>query len=168
MSEFIQQSNRSVELPLGCKDLIDVQDIRDWKSVTRPDWLLLTKDRLAYMEGYLTRLLQQAGKSPLVLISRHQDGGSVLVVRDVDLVVPVVFVSWNGATQEHAVRAVFEQAGISPITEPVGRWKAKHSLKYPLATDHSIAAQFITGVFRMGYGLGDLASISMWYREKAG
>src|SRR5579862_5018088 len=167
MSEFIQQSKRSVELPLGCRDLIDIQDIRDWKSVNDPDWLVPAEDKLAYMEGYLTRLLQQAGKCPLVLISRHQDRGNVLVVRDVDLVVPVVFASRNGGTQEQAVRAVFEEAGISEITEPVGRWKAKRSLKYPLAADPSIAAQFIAGVFRMGYGLGDLASISMWYREKA-
>src|SRR2546428_11532429 len=116
MSEFIQKSNRSIELPLGCKDLIDVEEIRNWKPAGRSNWSTWKEDQLAYLEGYVTRLLESAGKSTLVGISRHLDWGQVMVIPDADLVASVIFASWNGAAQEQAVRDVFEGAGIPSVT----------------------------------------------------
>jgi hypothetical protein len=68
--------------------------------------------------------------------------------------------------QGQAVQGVFEEASLAPVTEPVGRWKAaKRSLRYELPADPSVAARFIGEVFRAGYRLGDLSSISLWYHE---
>ena len=66
VSEFIQQSKRSIELPLGRKDLIDVEGIRNWKPTVNPDWPPAKTDQLAYMEDCLTRLLQSAGNVPVL------------------------------------------------------------------------------------------------------
>jgi len=164
MSEFIQNPERGVELPLDCKDLIDIDEIRYWTPVAHPDWPPRTTDKLAYIEGYLARLLQTAGESPLVFLSCNQERGQVMVIRDPDPVGPAVFASCNGAAQEQVLRAIFEEAGMLPITGPVGRWKGKCSLIYPLPVDPSMAARFIGEVFRAGYGLGDLASISFLAR----
>ena len=70
------------------------------------------------------------------------------------------------SSQERAVRAVFDEAGTSPLAEPVGRWKASKKLAtYPLPPDPSMAARLIGQVFRLGYGLDDLASITFFYHE---
>jgi hypothetical protein len=66
VSEFIQQSKRSIELTPGRKDLVDVEGIRNWKPTVNPDWPPVKTDQLAYMEGYLTRLLQSAGNAPVL------------------------------------------------------------------------------------------------------
>lgn len=167
MSDLVQRSKRSIELPLGCKDLIDVEDMRSWKGASLPDWFKPpTTDRLAYMEGFLARRLESAGKSILVVMSRHLDQGQLSVDADSDLIEPVIFAVWNGATQEQTIRDVFEEARISRATEPVGRWKGKRSLKYLLPIDPSKAVRLIGEVFRMGYGLGDLSFVSLWHYER--
>ena len=165
MSKFVQKSERNVELPLGCKDLIDVDSIRNWTRVDHPDWPKRTLDQLAYMEGYLARLLQSAGKAALVCVGRSQNGAMVMVVPALDLAGSVIFATWNSAAQEQALRTVFDDAGGSPLAEPVGRWKSKKSLKYPLSANPSEAARFIGQVLRAGYGLGDLAPVSLLFHE---
>ncbi len=169
MKEFIGKPSRSIELPLGCKDLTDVPDKRNWKPVARPNWPNREVDQLEYLEGRLARLLELAGKSVLVGVSRHQDRGEILVIPDADLCMAVIFASWNGAAQERAIRTVFNEASSAQVPEPVGRWKAKRALKYRLPSHPPEAAHFIGELFRAGYGLDDLASVSLLYHEpKAG
>jgi len=161
MSDFIQRPKRCIELPLGCEDLIDVEEIRSWKAARHPDWLRPpTTDRLAYSEGFLARRLESAGESTVVCISGYLDQGQVFFKADGALLFPVIFALWNGAAQERSIRSVFEERGISPATEPIGRWKAKRSLKYLLPTDPSEAARLIGEVFRVGYSLGDFSLVN--------
>src|SRR5438552_1007007 len=117
MSEFIQKPKRSVELPLGCKDLLDLEEIRNWAPVIRPNWGQEATDKLAYMEGYLSRIMGSSGKFMLVSISRNLDQGWVTVVPDADLAGSVVLAWWNGSAQQQAVRVAFEEAGLAPVTE---------------------------------------------------
>ena len=165
MSKLVQKSKRSLELPLGCKDLIDVDSIRNWSKLDRPDWPKRTLDQLAYMEGYLAGLLQSAGKTALVCVGRSENRGTIMVVPASDLPGSVVFAMWNSAAQEQALRAVFDEARISPLVEPVGRYKANKCLKYPPPPGPSDAARFLGGLFRAGYGLEDLAPITLWHHE---
>jgi hypothetical protein len=166
MSDFVQRSKRSIELPLGCKDLIDVEGIRNWKAASLPDWFKPpTKDQLAYMEGYLARRLESAGKSMLVVISCRLYQGQISVYEDSGLTAPVVLALWNGAAQEQTLRNVFEEADIPSVNEPVGRWKAKLALQYLLPIDPSKAVQLIGEVFRIGFGLSDHSVVSLWEHE---
>jgi len=166
MSKFIQRSERSLELPLGYKDLFDLQEVRNWRPYARPRWLRPSTDRLAYIEGYLTRLLESAGKSQVVCISRFQGAGQVTVIRDPDVEGRVLFALWHNVAQEQALLTLFEEVSLSPISEPVGRWKGKQSLRYPLPPDACAAARLIGEVLRAGYGLSDLAIINVYYHEK--
>ena len=165
MTKFVQKSERSIELPLGCRDLIDVGDVRDWKPVTHPDWLTQTTDRLAYIEGYLARLLQSGSSPKVVVISRFQDLGQVMVISDPNIVASVLFAIWHNAAQKQALDGVFEEAGLTPVAEP-GRWKSEHSFKYLLPADASAASQLIGEVLRGGYRLGDLSVINLSYHER--
>ena len=64
MSDFVQRSNRSLDLQLGCKDLMNVEAIRDWKAASHPDkFRPLTEDRLAFVEGFLAERLKTTGHS---------------------------------------------------------------------------------------------------------
>jgi len=163
MNKFVQKSERSVELPLGCKNLIDVGEVRDWTPVTHPNWTPTT-DRLPYIEGYLARLFQLGNSAKVVVISRFQDLGQVMVRSGPNIVASVLFAIWHNAAQRQALDGVFEQAGLTPVAEP-GRWKAKHSFQYLLPEDSCAASQLIGEVFRTGYGLGDFSVINMWYHE---
>lgn len=167
MSDFPQMPKRSVELPLGCKDLMDIEAIRNWKPVGDRDWpWRVATDRLAYIEGQLAELLHSAGKSKLVSISRYQDHGQVMVIPDADLGASVIIASWRGASEGQTICQVFEDAGISPITGPLGRWKTKDHLKYTLPVEAADGARLIRELFRVGYGLGDMAVINLSHHER--
>lgn len=167
MSDFPQMPKRSLELPLGCKDLMDVESIRNWKPVVdrgRP--FRATTDRLAYIEGQVAELLQLAGTSKLVSVGRYEDHGQVMVISDPDLSASAIFAHWRNALEQEAVRNVFEEHAIPAIIEPVGRWKTKDALKYTLPAEPSDAARLIGRVFCAGYGLGVLAVINVSYHER--
>jgi hypothetical protein len=164
MSDFPQMPKRSVELPLGCKDLVDSDAIRNWKPAVEPPWQT-TNDRLGYVEGQLSHLLQSAGKSKLVSVLTFQGHGHIMVIQDADLDASVVAAHWRTAPEQEALRNVFEEVGVPQRTEPVGRWKTKGALKYTLPADDSQAARLISEVFRAGYGLGILATIRLSYHE---
>ena len=165
MSDFIQRSDRSIELPLGCKDLLNIEEVRNWKPVTGHNRPKLSTDKLAYLEGYLAKLLESAGNSALVGISVFQGMGHIHVIPDATIPAAVIFASWNGAAQELAIRNALDAEGLQPAAEPVGRWKTGRSWKYLLPGDPSCAARAIGQVFRSGYGLGDYTSITLWHHE---
>jgi hypothetical protein len=122
-------------------------------------------DRLAYLEGYLAGLLQSSGGHVLVGVSIFQGRSHLHVMPVSALPTPVLFASWDGAGQEQAVRTALEEAGLEPVTKPVGRWTAKRTLKYLLPDDPTLASRLIGQVLRTGYGLGDLTEVTIWNHE---
>ncbi len=167
MSDFPQMPKRSLELPLGCKDLMDVEAIRNWKpAVHRSRPFRAKTDRLAYIEGQVAELLQLAGTSKLVSVGRYGYDGQIMVISDPDLSASAVFAHWRNGPEQEAIRNVLEEHGIPAITEPVGRWKTKNSLRYTLPAEPSDAARLIGQVFCAGYGLGVLAVINLSYHER--
>ena len=166
MSDFPQMPKRSLELPLGCKDLMDVEAIHNWKPVDRGRPFRATTDRLAYIEGQVAELLQLAGTSKLVSVGRYEDYGQIMVISDADLTASAIFARWRNAPEQEAVRNAFEEHGIPEIFEPVGNWKTKDSLRYNLPAHPSDAARLVVQVFCTGYGLGVLALINCSYHER--
>src|SRR5215475_12826789 len=80
MGKFVEKSQRGVELPLGCKDLIDLEEIRNWRPPIYRYWPQATTDRLAYIEGSVAQFLQFERSSKLVVISRHLNQGQIMVI----------------------------------------------------------------------------------------
>jgi hypothetical protein len=180
MSKFVQKSERSIELPLGCKDLLDVEAIRTW---TPPELWLRTGpevwwDRLAYCEGFLTGLLQSAGRTVLVNISVFQGSAHVEVFPG--HTGPFVVAWWNGATQQQAVASAFEEAGVQIygwVPHPTALqklvrgllvlWAAKRKnrrwLGCVLPGKPSASARLICQLLRNGYSLGALNNIAFSY-----
>ena len=165
MSDFIQRSDRSIQLPLGCKDLFDVAEIQNWKPGTGHNQPKISTDKLAYVEGYLAATLDSLGGHVLVGIHVFQGRSYIHLLPDPALAAPVLFASWNGAAQEQALRTALNDAGLEPAPEAVGRWKARQTLKYLLPADSSLAAKLIGQLFRTGYGLSDLAEVSIWSHD---
>jgi len=165
MSKFVQKTERSIELPFGCKDLGDLEEIRNWKPGTPKSRPKIQVDRLAYLEGYLDGLLQSSSGHVLVGISLFQGRSHLHLLPESALPAPVLFASWNGTAQEQAVRTALEEAGLEPATEPVGRWTAKRALKYLLPGDPTFASRLIGQVLRTGYGLEDLTEVTIWNHE---
>ncbi len=117
------------------------------------------------MEGYLGEIFRSAGHSYLAGVSRRLDLGWITVIEDTSLTSPVAFAQWHGADEKQAVQTVFDEAGLAPISGPLGRWKTGHSLNYPLPADPAEAARLIGDVFRAGYNLGNSTSINISYQK---
>lgn len=162
MSEFIDKPRRSPELPLGCKDLIDVDEIKNWKPAGRPLAPWYTTDKLAYVEGQLAHLIALGGKTKLVAASRSYDSASIMVISD-DLPASTLFAIWHNTEQQAKVRAYFNEAGLREITEPVGRWKKTGCVTYGLPSNANTAARLVAELLRTGYGLGDLSTTHLSY-----
>lgn len=155
MRGFIQNSKRSVELPFGCKDLIDVDSIRNWRVDGTASGLISTADRLAYVDGQLSRLLEANGPFPLVSLSHRVAVGRVSIIRNTGLFAPVLSVHYNGPPDERAVRYLLEESEILLITEPVGNRRTKNVLQSQLPADTTAAVQLIGRILREGYGLDE-------------
>ena len=163
MNPFPEMPERSIELPLGCKDLIDVEEVHKWQTARH--WWDVVQDQLAYMEGYLARLIESTSGSYGLWLSRFQDHGSVVVVRDNQLKDQVLFASWSSIVQRRNLEAFFAESGSVAISPPVGRWKTHRSMLYRLPSGATAAAQFAGEVLQGGYGLPDRARIDLYHHE---
>jgi hypothetical protein len=163
MNPFPEMPERSIELPLGCKDLIDVEEVRKWQ--TAQHWRDVVQDQLAYMEGYLAGLIKSTRGSYSLWLFRFRDHGGIMVVRDDQLKDQVLFASWSSIVQRRNLEAFFAESGGVPISPPVGRWKTHRSMLYRLPPGAAAAAQFAGEVLRGGYGLPDRARVDLRYHE---
>jgi hypothetical protein len=166
MNDFVNPNTRSISLPIGCKDLIDVVAIRNCKPDTHCKHTRFG-DHLAVIERDLPRLLQPTGKFPRVVIATHyrkhleEDRGYVSVIQGCVSEGPVVDAICKDRSQEQLVQSAFAKKRISPVLEPK-RLRSKRSLtRYPLPTDIFVAAQLIGEIFRAGYGLDNRTMIAL-------
>jgi len=154
---------RSIELPLGCKDLIDDPAIS--ASEARERRRGPVRDQLAYMEGYLARLIDSASGSYGLWLSRFQDRGMAGVIRDQHFGDRALVAAWRSVVQQRMLAAYFQDVPAVPISPPIGRWKTRKCIIYRLPSEPLAAARFAGEVFRGGYGLCDTSVISLDYHD---
>ncbi len=164
MSQFVNYLKRGVELPEGCKNLIDVLQKGNQGSVHKPD--RVAEEGLANIEGYLSSMLASPAKRKFLSIFwfEHEDKICLPLLFIGGVINALLLVACTDAERERAVRAVFAQAGVAPLQDHVvhlvgdagadSRW-----LRYPLPATAREAAGIIIELLRTAYGLPETAKL---------
>ncbi len=165
MSNFVDYGKRSVALPAGCKDLIDVLRLRERNAEPH-----LTKavelGGLGDVETFIARQLQAAASFSNLLIL-WGSGVDNIQAALMDGVLNLFAIMRAKGPREAAVRAVFQHVGVALATgEPINALDAQtRVLRYQLPSNAGIAARLICDVLRRGYGVPEAARLEFYYVE---
>ena len=173
MSEFVNYHKRGIELPPGCKDLIDVLPTSRRQRKTyiasgfRP--AKMREERfptagLAQIGRYVSMLLQWQGELFTLSLTAQDFEFPVTLYRSRSEGTAAVVLVTKQAQREQAIRAFFEQQGIAAWD--LGAADGSRGLAYPLPSDEARAVSLITEMLRSVYGLSDEAGIDFRYYEK--
>jgi len=170
VSQFVNYLKRGVELPEGCKDLIDVLQKGNQGSVHKPD--RVAEEGLANIEGYLSSMLASPAKRKFLSIFwfEHEDKICLPLLFIGGVINALLLVACTDAERERAVRAVFAQAGIAPVQDlAVHNWGHAEAesrwLRYPVPATAREAACLIIELLRTAYGLPETAKLDFTYCE---
>jgi len=151
MNEFVNFGKRSVELPAGCKDLIDV--LQQAKRYPASTLTIRSAEGLTDVAKYLLRLLELGAKSRYLVITWHEM--NYVHLMNQEGVLTALAVVHENTHREQAVRGVFAGAGLAPIRdEAVAGWSVR-VLGYPLPDGASSIEELISDLLRTGYGLAE-------------
>jgi len=162
MNEFVNYGKRSITLPEGCKDLIDV--LRLDKPTSGPD--TGEPGSLADVEAHIARQLQAAAKASILVILWGDAVNIIQVVLIKGTLNLFACMKAEGPT-EVAVREVFEQAGIPLAHEPLKTLAVPTQvLGWQLPGTAGGAARLICDLLRCGYGVAEAARLEFYYVEE--
>ena len=171
MNQFVNYQQRGIELPAGCKDLIDVLRI-EHRRVSAPN--RAPAEGLADLQRYVSLLMDSKAKLRRLTISfRHGRLPITLALSPFCtgygpwLVSISVFVDPTKPAEEQAVRRVFDEAGIAPLIKSlvtgVGPVRALH---YPLPSDACDAGRIVAEVLRSAFDVTEQAPLWFDYLER--
>jgi hypothetical protein len=172
MNSFVNYNTRSILLPPGCKNLIDVlqpgpsgeggsSPVAWWKSPSK--WVFHLRG-LAHVEGYLSRLLQSSSKfAGLEIWSVDQDAGAIVIHSAGALKVMPIMHPWN-VEREKRIRQLFDQEAIRPTVDIAPAGALSHALAYPL-TDPAHSARITVELLRLTCDLTDESALRFLFHE---
>ena len=161
MNKFVDFGKRSVELPAGCKDLIDVLQL----TKRRPVSTLATHpaEGLGDLAKHLSSLLEPGAKSRSLVITWHEM--NYVQLMNQEGVVTALAIVDEKTRREQAVRGVFGAAGLTPILdEAVAGWSMR-MLGYTLPGGAPSTEELISDLLRNGYGLAENARLELGFWE---
>jgi len=171
MNPFVNYQQRGIELPPGCKDLIDT--LRTQKTVG-PAATRIPAGGLQDIPNYVARLLQSKARGRHLVISSTVPFAAVvlkfgrfLMGHHPSGLSALIFTDSTEPLQEQMVRTVFEQVGFSPFMEygVGGGVEPTRTLCYPLPDTATEAASLVTAVFQKGFGVSEHARLEFGYYE---
>ena len=164
MNRFVNYGKRSITLPEGCKDLVDV--LRLDKPTSGPG--APEPGSLADVEAHIARQLQAAAEASILVILWGDAVNVIHVVRTKGTLDLFACMAAGGPT-EAAVREVFEHAGI-PLAHDFLKVLAAATqlLGWQLPGTSGAAAGLVCGLLHTGYGLAEAARLEFYYVEKPG
>jgi hypothetical protein len=164
MNKFVNYGKRSITLPEGCKDLIDV--LRLDKPASGP--ARAEPGSLTDVEAHIARQLQAAAKiSFLLILWSHEVNHIQVVLIGGTLNLWATMEAW-GPT-EAAVCEMFERAGIPMAGEPLKTPAAPTQVRgWQLPRTAGAAAGLVCDLLRTGYGLAEAARLEFYHVEKSG
>ena len=151
MNKFVNFGKRSVELPAGCKDLIDVlqQVKRRRVSVLAAS----SAEGLEDLAQHLSILLEPGSKSRNLAITWHEM--NYLHLKNEEGMLTALAVIHDNTRREPAVRRVFSAAGLAPILDEAVAGGSVRLLSYPLPGDAFSIERLVSDLLRLGYGLAE-------------
>jgi hypothetical protein len=161
MNKFVDYGKRSITLPAGCSDLIDVLQ----RPSRRPGWIDTqgVAQGLAVIAKHLRTLLEPASRHRNLVITWHEMN-YLHLTSEAGLLTAVAVV--HGDTgRERTVRQVFHAAGVAPILDEAVAGGALRVLRYPLTCGASDLKKLISALLRSGLGLPDNASLKIGFWE---
>src|SRR5437879_6032211 len=151
MNKFVNFGKRSVELPAGCKDLIDV--LQQAKRYPASTLTIRSAEGLTDVAKHLLRLLELGAKSRYLVITWHEM--NYVQLMNQEGVLTALAVVHENTHREQAVRGVFGAAGLRPILdEALAGWSVR-MLAYSLQGGASSTPELISDLLRTGYGLAE-------------
>src|SRR4051812_17985858 len=128
MNEFVNFRKRSVELPTGCKDLIDVLD----QAKRHPESTLIVSsgERLTDVARHVRRLLEPETKSRYLVITWDQMNYLQLMNQEGALTAQAVV--HENTHRAQAIRAVFGAVNLVPISDEAAAGGCVRVLRYAL------------------------------------
>ena len=161
MNEFVNFRKRGVQLPAGCKDLIDVlQPARRHQASTLA---VRSAEGLAEVAKHLPRLLELGMKSRYLVITWHEM--NYVQLMNQEGVVTALAIVHENTHREQAVRGVFGAAGLTPILDEAVAGSSVRVLGYPLPEGASSIEELISGLLLTGYGLAENARLDLGFWE---
>jgi hypothetical protein len=182
MVRFVNYRKRGVELPPGCKDLIDVLKGKakakasgafagKWEPVPKPD--LFPSGGIAQIERYVTRILVSAAKFAALIVSSLDERVVIGLYRhpDENAFDLMLFVLRKDKELEQSIREFFGRCGIEHTLDYLcsGGLDLNYmrGLKYPLPSDPKQVAQLLADLLTKVYGLDAGAGLAFAYGDTA-
>ena len=176
MTQLVNYKKRGVELPKGCKDLIDIlQGPRRAKAplaaVGQPvvggvKFERFSTHGLAQIERYVNRLLESKSKvAGFSIVPSDQQTETCCLFHMEGGLHLVLFVNEHDTERERTVRALFESLGIQPTLNYVMIYPKIRLLRYPLPSDAPSVAHIVADLLVKGFGLREDAGLDLFYME---
>jgi hypothetical protein len=176
MGKLVNYKKRSVELPPGCKDLVDVLRKVSKSKTCRPiksQWVPVPKPEQIATRGldhilrFMTRVLESTAKFTSLKIELPDREAAISVLRHsrpgiLDL---MLFVC-RDTEEERAIRAFFAQQQVAATVDYLCRPVTPSStrgLRYPLPQDATAASSLIGDFLRAVHGLTEEAGIDFTF-----
>lgn len=178
MGKFVNYKKRGVELPPGCKNLVDVLDKgpkRKALSAVGTQWIPLPKPErfatrgLDHLLRFMARVLESRAKFTSLHIALPGSEAGISVFRHsepgtLDL---VLFIQRN-TEEERAIRVFFAGHNIKPTVDylplPVSPTSVR-GLQYPLPQEALAAGNLIRGFLQTVHGLTEEAGIDFTFDD---
>jgi hypothetical protein len=183
MARFVNYQKRGVELPPGCKDLIDVLKGKrkakkpgglagTWKPAPESD--LFPSGGIGQIERYVTRILVSSAKFGTLTVSSLDGQVMLWLYRDSDESAfdVMLFAPRKEVKLARSIREFFGQRGIKHSVDHLLRGGLDPNymrvMKYPLPSDAKRAAQTVADLLTEVYRLDPGAGLAFRYGEAVG
>jgi hypothetical protein len=147
MSDFVNYGKRGVDLPAGCKNLVDLIRRADKES---PPAIPMATKGLVHLEHYVSRLRNAPGDYYIVCILGFDLETGVFLERRKVALSAVVVIKIKYPAKERAVRELFQLAGVEPVSDDyTNADEGNRVLRYPLPAATADILKLITPVLRI-------------------
>ncbi len=159
MNRFVDFGKRSINLPEGCKDLIDVLGAAKRQPVQGTESVV----GIANLAKFLPGIVESAAKSKSILIT-WRESVYVHLMNEQGVISAVIIIS-ESTGREQAVREIFTEAGLSPAYDEAPTSTSICALRYPLPSDYSKIEKLVFDLLRRGFGLSEDVTVQIMFWE---